>query len=113
MINDLWTKIDELCDLNEARLKDMRGAGIVAAEAGAEYRKMLTIAILEERAKGTAVTLIKDIVRGREDIAEVKLRHDVAQSDYEAFAEEINANKLRIRVLSEQLKREWAQTGEQ
>lgn len=105
---DLWGQIDRLADLNERRVGEMRKAGVAYAENEAAYRKALAIAILEERAKGMPVTVIPDICRGREDIAELKLRRDAAEVNYKAFGEEINVNKLRIRVLEGQLQREWA-----
>lgn len=98
--------------LNERRVSQMRHAGVQYAENEAAYRTALARAILEERAKGTPATLTGDIVRGREDIADLKMRRDAAEANYKAFAEEINVNKLRIRVLDAQLAREWSQAKE-
>ena len=53
-------------------LKALRQAGTQYAENEAEYRKALRVAIVEERAKGTPVTVISDLCRGREDIAQLK-----------------------------------------
>lgn len=109
MTHDLFQKIDELCELNERRVTQMRQAGVQYAENEAEYRKALRNAILEEQARGTRVTVIGDLCRGRPDVADLKLRRDCAESNWKAFQEEINTNKLRIRVLDAQLAREWGE----
>lgn len=105
---DLWQEIDGLCKLNASRVIDMRRAGVQKAENEAKYREALAIGILEERTRGTPVTIIRDVCLGRSDISELRLRRDTAETIYESYKEEINANKLRIRVLSEQLAREWS-----
>lgn len=105
---DLFTKISDLCDKNEERVGDLRHAGVQYAENKAEYRKELRKAILAERAKGTPVTIIGDLVRGLPRVADLQVNRDSAEAVYKAIQEEINVNKLRIRVLDEQLKREWS-----
>ena len=73
----------------------------------------LRIAILEERSKGTPVTVISDLCRGREDIAELKQRRDCAEALYKASQEAINVYKLKIRTVDEDIKRTWSNgTGE-
>ena len=63
--------------------------------------------IVEERDKGTPVTIISDICRGDEVIAELKFQRDVAETAYKAAMEAINVYKLNIKVLEEQIQREW------
>lgn len=111
-MTDLWSEAERLMALNEERVGQMRRAGVQLAENEAEYRVALADAILQERSRGTAATLTGDIVRGRRDIAELKLRRDSAETNYKAFAEEINVNKLRLRVINEQIAREWSQVRE-
>lgn len=112
MLADLWTEIDRLTRLNEQRVQEMRRAGVYAAECEAEYRKALALAILDERTKGTPATLVRDVCRGRDEIAKLKLDQSIAETHRDSYHEEINANKIRIRVLDEQLKREWSQAGD-
>lgn len=112
MTTDLFTRIEELCDLNEQRVQDMRSAGVTHAENEAEYRKAKRIATLKERAKGTPVSLIRDLVQGDEHIAELKLKSDAAGEVRESIKEEIQVNKIRIATLREQLAREWSLAGQ-
>ena len=68
---------------------------------------------LEERSKGTPVTVISDLCRGREDIAELKQRRDCSEALYKASQEAINVYKLKIRTVDEDIKRTWSNgTGE-
>lgn len=111
-MEDLFWKVQELCELNEERVKALRSSGVQLAENEAEYRKALRIEILKERAKGTPVTIIGDLVRGLPHISELRLKRDTAEAVYWSIREEVNVNQLRIRVLDNQLGREWGQAGQ-
>lgn len=63
--------------------------------------------ILEERDKGTPVTIISDICRGNPEIAKMRFERDCAEVVYKSALEAINAMKLQIRVLDAQVGREW------
>lgn len=110
-MEDLFWKIEELCDITSKCVRDMRTTGIQHAENDAEYRKELRKAILQERAKGTPVTIISDLCRGLPYIADLRLNRDTAEAVYKSIVEEIQANKLRIRVLNAQLQREWGEAA--
>ena len=45
--------------------------------------------------------------KGEEEIARLRLERDIAESLYESAQEAINVQKLKIRVLENQLSREW------
>ena len=109
----LTEELDELTDRLEAELKTCKESGCQYAENEAEYRKALRVAILEERSKGTPVTVISDLCRGREDIAELKQRRDCSEALYKASQEAIKVYKLKIRTVDEDIKRTWSNgTGE-
>lgn len=72
-MQDLYGEREQLFDQLMQELEALRRTGQQYAENEAEYRKALRIAILEERSKGTPVTVISDLCRGRPDIAEKKL----------------------------------------
>lgn len=111
-MDDLFGRIEELCDLNERRVQDLRSTGVKYAENEAEYRSALRVAILQERSRGTPVTIIGDLVRGDPRIAELRVNRDASEAVYKSIQEEINVNKLRIRVLDNQLAREWGQLAQ-
>jgi len=85
----------------------MKVVGRLRSEAERDYRVALCKKILTERDKGTPVTIISDICRGEEKIAELKLKRDIKQSDYDVCIEKINAIKLELRLLENEVKQEW------
>lgn len=110
-MQDLAAQIDELTELMTQELDNCRKSGVQLAENEAEYRKMLRIEILAERAKGTPVTVIGDICRGKEAIADAKLRRDTSEALYKASQEAINVYKIRLRMLNAQVQRIWTSGG--
>lgn len=91
----------------DAEIDAYRKAGYQLAENESTYRMGLQVKILHERAKGTPVTVIGDICRGDEEIAYLKLLRDNSEVAYKACQEKINALKLDIRVINDQIGREF------
>ncbi len=110
-MDDLWQQVDELNALLSEELARCRESGCQLAENEAEYRKALRIAILSERDKATPVTIIGDVCRGREDIAELKRARDCSEAIYKASGEAINVYKIRLRMLNDQISRVWSSGG--
>ena len=110
-MQDLYAQLDELTDLLDEALETCRTSGCAYAENEAEYRKALRVAILEERATGTPVTVTGALCRGRPDIAELKRLRDCSEAIYKASQEAINVYKLRIRMLDAQIQRVWSSGG--
>ena len=54
-----------------------------------------------------AVTLISLIIHGEKSVAELRLKRDIAKTIYETNLEHINATKLQIRIIENQISREW------
>ena len=50
------------------------------------------------------------LVRGNEVIAPLRLERDLASSKYETAKERLNYNKLQLRLLMEEIGRQWQQT---
>lgn len=103
--------IQELTSSLMDELRTIRTSGCALAENEAEYRKALRLAILEEREKGTPVSIISDVCRGREDIASLKTLRDCSETVYKASQEAVNVYKLRIRVLQEEMRMDWNSGG--
>lgn len=106
-MQDLYAQLDELTSDLMQELEVCKSSGCQYAENEAEYRKALRISILEERQKGTPVTITSDLCRGRPDIAELKRLRDCSEAIYKASQEAINVYKLRIRIINEQITRVW------
>ena len=58
-----------------------------------------------------AVTLINQIVYGIPIVADKRFKRDVAQTMYQTNLEYINTTKLQLRILENQLSREWENNG--
>ena len=65
---------------------------------------------LELRSQDVPVTLINQVIYGYEDIAKLRFERDTAQVKYNANLEYINTLKLQIRILSNQLDKEYGNT---
>ena len=56
------------------------------------------------------VTLINQVIYGYEEIAKLRFERDTAQVKYNANLEYINTLKLQIRILANQLDKEYGNT---
>lgn len=102
--------LDELkahCSLLDQALRQLGARGRAYAKAERDYRVALAGKILAERDKGTPVTIISDICRGSAEIAALKMERDIAETMYDAAKEACNVYKVQIRVLENQIEREW------
>lgn len=110
-MQQLIAKREEIEGLLEIELKNCRNAGFQYAENEANYRKALRIAILKERMGGTPVTIISDLCRGQDDIAELRRLRDCSEALYKSSQEAINIYKLRLRTLEADINRMWTSGG--
>lgn len=81
--------------------------GVEYAKREKEYRVLVKQETLKAQTAGTPATLIRDIVRGSENVANAKFERDKADALYKAAQESVNINKLTAKILEEQIKREW------
>lgn len=58
------------------------------------------------------VTLIQQVVYGIPEVAEKRFKRDVKEAIYQANQEAINSTKLQIRVIENQLQREFTSIRE-
>ena len=107
MAADLIQEIGARSSLLDAAIKQLGIRGKAYAQAEHDYRVAMRKKILEERAKGTPVTIISDLCRGDSEVAKLRLERDIALTVYESAQEAINGYKLQIRILDSQIEREW------
>lgn len=105
---------DELCqkikELNIS-IQSLRKTGTEFAESEKDYKITLREEALKLRAeKGMPVTLIQQVVYGVPEVAQRRYMRDVKEAVYQANQEAINSIKLQIRVIENQLQREWGNT---
>ena len=107
LFNELQQKIKEL----NISIKKLRETGTEYAEAEKDYKITLRQEALKLRAeKGMPVTLIQQVVYGIPEVAEKRFQRDVKEAIYQANQEAIQSVKLQIRVIENQLSREWNNT---
>lgn len=66
--------------------------------------------ILKE--EGYAITLAGDIARGKPEIARLKFKEISSEAIYKANQEAINSTKLQIKIIQEQINKEWGSKNE-
>jgi len=104
LYNELMQKSKEL----DISIKSLRKTGQDYATAYTNYRVALAEELLKLKAEGYAITLAGDIARGKREIAHLKFEEISKEAIYKANLESINAIKLQIKLLSEQLSREYS-----
>lgn len=112
MINiDLYEEIQRLMAELTASIRKLRDNGAKLAEAERDYKITLRTEALRLRAGDMPVTLINQVIYGVPKVAELRLKRDIEQANYEANKEHINVTKLKLRILEAQLSREWGHAG--
>ena len=106
---DLISEIGQKSKLLDAAVQELGKRGRSYAQS--EHRIALAKRILDERSKGTPVTIISDICRGDREIAKLRFERDCAEVVYKSALEAINAMKLQLRMLDAQVEREWGHAG--
>ena len=104
---DLYLELQGHMAMLNKTMRALEPHGRAAAQADHDYRVALTQKILTERDKGTPVTIVSDVCRGDREIARLRLERDIADVVYKSAMEAINCYKLQIKVLENQIDREW------
>jgi len=109
---DLLLEMQTRMKTLDAALRQIGKRGGEYAQKEHDYRVALASKMLLERDKGMPATILSDICRGSAEIAQKKLERDIAESLYKAALEACNVYKLQIRVLENQIEREWGNAKE-
>lgn len=104
---DLLNELQNLTKQLSNSLKQLRTNGIKLAEAEKEYKIAVNKKALLLRSEDMPVTLIQQVIYGYEDIAQLRFLRDSADVVYRANMEAINTLKLQIRIISNQIEKEW------
>ena len=108
---DLYEDILKLMDELTRSIKVLKSNGAELAEVERDYKITLRTEALKLRADNMPVTLINQVIYGVPEVADKRLKRDIAQAKYEANKEHINVCKLKLRILENQLAREWGNAG--
>lgn len=104
---DLQIEINEKLRQLDISVKQLRKSGSNYAKSYTDYRIALSKMLLKLKDEGMAVTLAYDVARGIPEIAKLKFNEISSEAIYIANKESINAIKLEIKILEEQIKREY------
>ena len=104
---DLWQEIQEKQKMLDKAIKELAQNGYKLAECERDYKIAVNKKALELRAEDMPVTLINQVIYGYEDIAKLRFERDTAEVKYNANLEYINTIKLQIRILQNQLDKEY------
>lgn len=88
-------------------IKSLRKNGIALAEAEKNYKLAVCKKALELKDSGMAATLIQLTIYGYEEIAKLRFLRDSAEVIYNANQEAINSLKLQIKIIENQITKEW------
>lgn len=89
-------------------IKSLRKTGNAYAEAERTYKVLLRTECLKLRDEGMAIGMIDKTCYGIPSVAEARFKRDCAKALYQANLEAINSYKLQMRLISEQIQREWS-----
>ncbi len=103
LFNDLQQKVKEL----ETSIKVLRQNGTAYAQAEKEYKILLRQECLKLRDEGMAIGMIDKTCYGIPSVAEARFKRDVAETVYKANLEAIQSIKLQLRLIENQIQREY------
>lgn len=103
LYNELQQKIKDL----EVSIRQLRTSGTKYAEAERDYKVLLRQEVLKLRDEGTAIGVIDKICYGIPSVADARFKRDVSEAIYKANLEAINSIKLQMRLLENQIQREY------
>lgn len=108
LLNELQSKLKDL----DISIKSLRKTGSDYAEAYTKYRVALAQELMKLKKEGYAITLAGDIARGNPEIAHLKFQEISKEAIFLANKEAINSLKLQIKIIQEQINKEWGASNE-
>lgn len=108
----LFTELQSKTQQLDFSIKQLRKSGTDYAQAERDYKVLLRQECLKLRDDGMAIGMIDKTCYGIPSVAEARFKRDVAEAVYKANLEAINSIKLQLRLIENQIQREWSQSGE-
>lgn len=106
-MSDLMLEAQDKAKQLDNTLSDLGRRGRDYAQAEKEYRMALAKKLLIGREKGTPTTILADISRGDEHVADLKFQRDCKEAYYRTALEGINVLKLELKMIENQIDREY------
>lgn len=108
---DLVEQINKLNSELTQSIKLLRKNGDAYAKAEQEYQVAKAQTVVKMKEMGCTSTEINLSIKGQPAVSEKMFARDVAKVMYEANQEHINTVKLQLRLLDNQIAREWGNTN--
>lgn len=108
---DLYTQLQEKTRDLDFSIKQLRISGTEYAEAERDYKIKLREECLKLRDAGTAIGMINMTAYGIPSVADARFQRDVKETIYRANLEAIQSIKLQMRLIENQLQREYGTGG--
>lgn len=104
---ELYLELQAKTKQLDLSIKQLRKNGTEYAEAERTYKVLLRQECLKLRDEGMAIGMIDKTCYGIPSVAEARFKRDVAEAIYKANLEAINSIKLQMRLIENQLQREF------
>jgi hypothetical protein len=104
---DLYLEIQDKVKALDEAIEELESLAYRKAKSNQEYKVVKAQVSFTLKAQGYPVSLIADICYRDEELSDSLHEKDLAESLYEVCQEKINALKLNIRLLENQLAREY------
>lgn len=108
---DLYSELQSKIKQLEVSIRQLRKSGTDYAEAERDYKILLRTECLKLRDSGMAIGMIDKTCYGIPSVAEARFKRDCAETVYRANLEAINSIKLQLRLIDNQVSREWGQSS--
>ena len=104
---ELYEELQSKTQQLDFSIRQLRKNGTAYAEAERDYKVLLRQECLKLRDEGMAIGMIDKTCYGIPSVAEARFRRDVAEATYKANQEAINSIKLQMRLIENQIQREF------
>ena len=104
---DLVNELNSLSNKLSLSIKSLIKTGKDYAKAYTDYRVALAKELVRLKDDGMAVTIAYDVARGKPEIAKLKFNEIATEAIYKANLEAINSTKLQIKIIQNQIDKEW------
>ena len=92
-------------------IAQLRQQGDAVARTERDYQSAKSQTWLRMRTEGVSVTEVKDSIKGHVDVVNKLFARDKARVDYDVTKECINVYKLQLKLIENQIAREWGESG--
>lgn len=108
MSYDLIIQVKQKLDELNASINRLKSTGTAFAAAERDYKIILRTEMLKLKEEKMAVGMMDKVVYGIPEVAEARFKRDIAQVVYDTNRDHINSVKLQLKILNDQISREWS-----